>query len=99
MDDDRMKKYLELRLKNHCGHREASRLAGYAHNASGNAVKSYKFILNSKPRPRSNDPKPEEVMEFLLMKLKILNDKMDDLKSEMSDVKLKMRALQIAKDI
>lgn len=99
MDDDRMKKYLELRLKNHCGHREASRLAGYAHNASGVAVKSYKFIVNSKPRPRSNDPKPEEIMEFLLAKLKILNDKMEDLKGEIADVKLKMRALHLAKDI
>ena len=97
--DDRMKKYLELRMKENCGHREASRRAGYAHNASDNAVKTYKFLVSSKPRARSNDPTPEEVMEFLLDKLRILNSKMEDLKAEMSDVKLKMRALNMHKEI
>lgn len=98
MEDDRMKKYLELRLKNHCGHREASRLAGYAHNASGSAVKAYKFISNTKARPRSNDPKPDEIVQFLLDKLKLLNDKMDDLKREMADVRLKLRAMNMTKE-
>lgn len=99
MDDDKMKRYLELRLKENCGHREASRLAGYAHTASGNAIKSYRFLQNAKPRARSNDPGPEEVMEFLLRKLQLLNDKMEGLKAEMSDVKLKLRAMNIAKEI
>jgi len=99
MDNDRMKKYLEYRLNKNCGHREASRLAGYAHNASGSAVKAYKFVSSTKARPRSNDPKPEEIMEFLLQKLKLLNDKMDALKSEMSDVRLKMRAMTLANEI
>jgi hypothetical protein len=99
MEDDKMKEYIRLRLKENCGHREASRRAGYSATASKRAVQCYKFLQNAKPRVRSQDPKPEEIMQFLLDKLQLLNDKMEGLKSEMLDVRLKLRAMNIAKEI
>jgi hypothetical protein len=96
-EDKMMREYIRLRLNENCGHREASRRAGYKALASKRAMDCYKFVSNSTPRPRSKDPNFDEIMEFLLLKLKQLNDKMEGLKAEVIDVKMKIRALNLIK--
>jgi hypothetical protein len=96
-EDKMMREYIRLRMKEHCGHREASRRAGYKALASKRAMDCYKFVSTSVPRPRSNDPDFDEIMEFLLLKLKLLNEKMEGLKAEVIDVKMKIRALNLIK--
>jgi hypothetical protein len=97
MSDDKMREYIRLRLEENCGHREASRRAGYKALASRRAVECFKFITETQPRPRSKDPQPEEVMQFLLSKLEILNAKVQKIREEVVDVKMKIRALNLMK--
>lgn len=99
MEEDKMKEYLRLRLRENCGHREASRRAGYKSTASNRAVQCYRFVQSTKPRSRSNDPKPEEIMQFLLDKLQLLNERMEGLKAEMLDVKMKLRAMNMMQEL
>jgi hypothetical protein len=99
MGDEKTKleRYLELRLTKHCGHREASRLAGYNHTAPIKAARAVKFIEETKPRSRSNDPKPDEMERFLLEKLQWLNAKMDSMREDMRDIRMKLQALNAIK--
>jgi hypothetical protein len=95
----KIQRYLEIRLTTHAGHREASRLAGYQHTAPLKAARSYKFVQEVQPRSRSNDPKPSEIEQFLLQKLELLNARMEALREEMKDVRLKMTAWNIAQEL
>ena len=99
MSDDRTKidKYLELRNKNNCGHREAPRVSGYNHTAPHKAARAVKFVEEVKPRSRSNDPTFSEAEQYLLDKLRWLNARMDEMREDLRDIRMKLQALNHAK--
>jgi hypothetical protein len=92
-DGEMMVKYLQLRLDQGKGHREASREAGYAYGASKSAQKAYKFIVGVKAGRKSRLTNPEEVQMWLIAKLKLLTAKSKEIRAEIADIKLHLKAL------
>jgi hypothetical protein len=92
-------RYLQLRLDEGKGHREASREAGYAYGASRSAQRAYKFILSVKAGRKARTTNVEEVQLWLIAKLRMLTAKSKEIRAEIAEIKLNIKSIELMREL
>jgi hypothetical protein len=98
-DGEMLIKYLQLRLDQGKGHREASREAGYAYGASRSAQRAYKFIVGVKAGRKARTASPEDVQLWLIAKLRLLTVKSREIRQEIADIKLNIKSIELMREL